>query len=61
MKNDGAREKILSALEKQKSGLTLKMIAENIGTPWRGLTGVVSQLCQEDLLVKKGNNYSLKE
>ncbi len=60
-KDDDARGKILAVLEKQKGGLSLKEVGQEIGTAWQGLTGIVKGLCQEDILVKKGNIYFLAQ
>ncbi len=56
-----ARGEILAALEKQYDGLSLKEIGQKIGAAWQGLTGIVKGLCQEDILVKKGNVYFLAQ
>jgi HEAT repeat protein len=59
--DDGSKEKILAVLKKKERGLSLKEIGEKMGAAWQGLTTVVNQLCQENLLIKKGSLYFLSQ
>jgi HEAT repeat protein len=59
--DDGSKEKILAILKKQEKGLSLKEIGEKMGAAWQGLTTVVNQLCQENLLIKEGGLYFLSQ
>lgn len=61
IKDGDIRRKILAVLEKQKDGLSLKGVGQETGTAWQGLTGIVKGLCQEDILVKKGDIYFLAQ